>query len=209
MNRTALLLLIAAPLSAANVHMAPRRSACGISFRVPRGWIVETYRDADDIPCAVGLKPPGWNEDPDDDADVGDYAITLQVTKDNFDEAAERAGFRQVKTFRSEVEGQKEPWPPLRFRDDDWVAMDRFSHVIRALPIESAAWNGLMADVLTGLSRRHPDGGSGGNAGIGNIVVASIVSHTRPSAAVVLRGGPRQDDAVRAVVRTIQFRRRR
>jgi hypothetical protein len=144
-NRVAalLLLLIASALPAANVRLAPRRNACGISFRAPRGWIVETYRDSDEIPCAIGMKPPGWDEDPEDR--VGDYAITLDITRDDFDEAADRVGLIQVKTFRSEIEGEKEPWPPLRYGDDDWVTFDRFTHVVRAIPIESAAWTGLMA----------------------------------------------------------------
>jgi hypothetical protein len=186
-----LLLMVAAPIHAANVRLAPRRKACGISFRAPRGWIVETYRDSDEIPCAIGMKPHGWNEDPEDRA--GDYAITLDVTRDDFEEAAERAGFVQVKTFRSEIEGEKEPWPPLRYGDDDWVRFDRFTHVVRAMPIESAVWTGLIADVLT--------------ARIGNVVDAFVVSRTERRFSVGIRGA-RNDDAVRAVIRTIQFRRR-
>jgi len=193
MNRIAvlLLLLITAPLPAATVRLAPRRSACGISFRAPRGWIVETYRDSNEIPCAIGMKPPGWNEDPRDV--ITDYAITLDVTRDDFDEAAERAGFEQVKTFRSEVDGQKEPWQPLRFRDDDWVTYDRFTHPVKALPIASPSWTGLMGTVLTNR--------------IGNVVLASVVSRTQRRSVVVK--GARHDDIVRAVVLTIQFRRRR
>jgi hypothetical protein len=193
MNRIAalLLLLIASALPAANVRLAPRRNACGISFRAPRGWIVETYHDSDEIPCAIGMKPKGWNEDPEDR--VGDYAVTLDVTRDDFDQAADRAGLVQVKTFRSELDGENETWPSSRFGDDDWVTNDWFGHIIRAAPIHSASWTGLMADVFT---KR-----------IGIIVIASVVSRTKSRTSAIVRG-VRNDDAVRAVIRTIQFRRR-
>jgi hypothetical protein len=213
MNRvTALLLLfIAMPLPAANVRLAPRRNACGISFRAPRGWIVETFRDADDIPCAIGMKPRGWNEDPEDPTDIGDYAITLDVTGDDFDEAAERAGFLRVKRLRGPVDPKDDspPWPPLGYKDDDWVTMGRMALLNTASPIHSASWSGLMGEITRGYSRRRPDGGSGGNGGMGNVVLASVISRSKPAAAVIIRGGPLQDDAVRAVIRTIQFRRRR
>jgi hypothetical protein len=206
-----LLLLIAAPLHAASVRLEPRRSACGISFRAPRGWIVETYRDSDDIPCAVGLKPKGWNEDPEVLTDIGDYAITLDVTRDDFDEAAERAGFLRVKRLRDPVgpNDGSPPWPPLHYKDDDWVTMGRMAILNTANPIHSASWTGLLGEITRGYSWRRPDGGSGGNAGMGNVVLASLVSRSKPSAAVIITGGPLQDDAVRAVIRTIQFRRRR
>jgi hypothetical protein len=187
----ALLLFTAMPLLAATTPLAPRRSACGISFRAPRGWIVETYRDSDEIPCAIGLKPPGWNEDPEDR--FGDYAITLDVTRDDFAQAADRAGLVQVKTFRSELDGENETWPSSRFGDDDWVTNDWFGHIIRAAPIHSASWTGLMADVFT---KR-----------IGIIVIASVVSRTKSRTSVIVRG-KRNDAAARAVIRTIQFRRR-
>jgi hypothetical protein len=213
MNRAAalLLLLIAAPMPAANVQLAQRRSACGISFRAPSGWIVETYRDADDIPCAIGMKPKGWNEDPEDLTDIGDYAITLDATRDDFDEAAERAGFLRVKRLRGSIDPNdySPPWPSLHYKDDDWVTMGRMSILNTAAPIQSASWTGLMGEVTQGYSRRRPDGGSGGNGGMGNVVMASIVSRSKPAAAVIITGGPLQDDAVRAVIRTIQFRRRR
>jgi hypothetical protein len=206
-----LLLLLAAPMYAAKVHLAPRRSACGITFRAPRGWIVETYRDSPDIPCAVGLKPKGWNEDPEVLTDIGDYAITLDVTRDDFDEAAERAGFLRVKRLRFHVEpNDGSPlWPPLHYKDDDWVTMGRMSILNTATSIHSESWTGLTGEITRGYSRRRPDGGSGGNGGMGNVVLASLVCRSKPSAAVIITGGPLQDDAVRAVIRTIQFRRRR
>jgi hypothetical protein len=213
MDRFAALLifLLAAPLHGANVHLATRRSACGVSFRAPRGWIVETYEESDDIPCAIGLKPAGWNEDPDDLTDVGDYAITLDVTRDDFEQAADRAGFLRVKSLRGPIDANDDspPWPSAGYRDDDWVAMGRMARLNRATEIHSEFWTGLIGEITRGYSVRRPDGPSGGNGGLGDVVLASVVSRRKPPAAVIVRGGPLQDDAVRAVVRTIQFLRRR
>jgi hypothetical protein len=206
MNRGAslLLLLFVVPLTAANVRLAKRRIACGVSFRAPRGWIVKTYQDGDDIPCAVGMKPPTWNGDPTDDIDRGDYAITLQITADDFEDAAARAGFLRVKTLRAQLAPGDEtpPWPPLAYRDDDWVTMGRMAILNSALPIRSLAWTGLMGERTRGYSHR-----TGGNAGMGNVVMAFVVSRTKPFVAVVITGGP-LDGVVRAVVPTIQIRRK-
>ncbi len=208
MNRGAslLLLLFVVPLTAANVRLAKRRVACGVSFRAPRGWIIETYRDSEDVPCAVGMKPPTWNDDPTDDTDYGDYAITLQITTDDFEDAAARAGFRRVRALREPpVPGDDTPpWPPLAYGDDDWVTTGRMAILNRAALIQSSAWTGLMGERTRGYSHR-----SGGNAGMGNVVIAAVVSRAKPSVAVIISGGPLEDGAVRAVVPTIQIYRKR
>jgi hypothetical protein len=44
---------------------------------------------------------------------------------------------------------------------------------------------------------------------MGSVVVAFVVSRSKPVVAVIVRGGPLEDDAVRAVVPAIQIRRKR
>jgi hypothetical protein len=196
-----LLLSIATPLAAAGVRLGPRHDLCGISVRAPRGYVVEKYDDHGH--CGIGMKPKGWNEDPSDDAqEDGDYAITLDLAAENFEEAADQAGFLRVKSIRAALDDGT-TWPSPDYGDDEWVTMGNSPVFSRAQPIEQKSWTGLIGELTTTFYHRH-----GGHSGMGPIAIASIVSRGRPPVAVIVRGGALQSDAVRAVVRSIRIRRR-
>jgi hypothetical protein len=151
------------------------------------------------------MKPKGWNEDPSDDAqEDGDYAITLDVLAENLEEARKRVGFIRVKTIRVVSVDGSPTWPSRKYRDDDWVTMGAQSILNRAQPIQRPTWRGLIGEETCTFYQRH-----GGHAGMGNVVVAAIVSRRKPPIAVILSSGALQSDQARAVIRTIQILRRR
>jgi hypothetical protein len=206
-----LLLTIGLPLTASGVRLGPKRTMCGITFRAPRSWTVEKFtpaHDDDDIRCAIGLKPRGWNENKSDNAiDLGPYAVTMLVTTDNFQDAARRAQFSRAGDMRKTDEPPRPddppPYPPLSYKDDDWLTSGRMGFLHGAERIEGPSWTGLIGSIMRGYS--HPQGG---NAGIGDVIVASLTSRGAPFISVVIGSSGVSDDAARAVVRTIQIRRR-
>jgi hypothetical protein len=202
----AVVFVMATPLVAAGVRLGPRKTFCGISVRAPQGYHVEQFvPENSDVPCAIGMKPTGWNEDPSEDAqEDGDYAITLDVYAGSFDEAAERAGFIRVKRIRVTPEDGSPIWPSLRYRDDDWVTMGAMSILNRAQAIQQPSWTGLTGEETCTFYRRH-----GGHAGMGKVVVAAIVSRTKPTIAVIMSSGALQSDQARAVIQTVQILPRR
>ena len=204
-----LLLAIAMPLAAAGVRLGPKRTMCGISFRAPRGYAVEKFVPEDsDVRCAIGMKPRGWNDDKSEDAiDFGAYAITMFVTADDFEDAARRGQFSRAGDMRKTDEpphpDDPPPYPPLSYKDDDWVTSGRMGLLGLATRIERPSWVGLIGNVTRGYS--HPQGG---HAGMGDVVAASLTSRTEPFVSVVISSSGVNDET-RAVVGTIQIHRRR
>jgi hypothetical protein len=206
----AVLLVIATPLAAASVRLGPRRSFCGISVRAPRGYSVEKFvPENSDVHCAIGMKPPKWNEDKSDDAvDLGPYELTLLVTADDFEDAAHRALFDRAGDMRKTDEPPRPddppPYPPLSYKDDDWLTSGRMGLLNRAKTIESSSWTGLTGFITRGFS--HP---RGGNAGIGDVLVASLTSRKKPYISVVISTSGIDYDEGNAIIRAIQIIRRR
>ncbi len=197
----AVLLVMATPLVAAGVRLGPRKTFCGISVRAPRGYIVEQYDDHGH--CGIGMKPNGWNEDPSEDAqEDGDYAITLDIAAENLEDAARDAGIFQVKSIRVETDDGK-TWPTRFYRDDEWVTMG-VSGFGLVQPIERKSWTGLIGGLLRTFYHRH-----GGHSGMGEIVVAAVVSRQKPPIAVIMHSGALQADQARAVIQAVQILPRR
>ena len=121
-----------------------RSTRCACSFDVPKRWeVVKTGK------CSFGLRPRNWTkiDRGEDERDFGDYAITVDVARKPFREAAGKAHFERVDHCRKSV---NDPNAEPQRRATDYILHGRQEGRHDAHWIRGNGWFGLKGESYVG-----------------------------------------------------------
>ena len=116
---------------------------CGVSFDIPRGWLVVAKQR-----CEFGLRPTVWP--PPNETDMPGSAIEIRVTRQRFEDAAHDAFF--VRSSDSRGPGDPD-WDPHAPRSREWIVGGRLGVPFDAYWLRSTNWFGLIGASQIGYRR--------------------------------------------------------